>query len=301
MNEFFAIISGENIELGRAELRALLPLVCDKYNVRWYDHLAIIKADSNPVGFILDRAALIKEAGSVILDIHSSSDIITNLSDDAIESIVEPSETFCIRTRLYAHQKNSQYREQLVGNLGAKIGTRTGAKVSMNNPDVTILVILTTERTFVCKSLKSELRGLLRERKPGRKEFFHPSMMSAQLARVMCNLAKIMPDEIVFDPFCGGGGILCEAAILGAKVVGWDLNWRLIMGATKNLAESLDREASVIQADSRYPPLQANRVDCITTDPPYGRTSSTRGAKARGLALMFLEHTPEIIKEGGRL
>jgi tRNA (guanine10-N2)-dimethyltransferase len=163
-----------------------------------------------------------------------------------------------------------------------------------------VLVIITPDRILVCISKESRLRQELRLREPGRKPFFHPSMMNSQLARVICNLAGVRPKATVLDPFCGGGGILSEAAILGARVLGWDLNWRLIMGAKRNLAE-FGEEISVIQADSRWPPLLVKQVDCITTDPPYGRASSTRGAKARKLVLTFLEYIPEIVKEGGRL
>jgi tRNA (guanine10-N2)-dimethyltransferase len=276
LKEYYVIISGENIELGKAELRALVPLVCNKHNVLWINRLAIIEADSNPVKFLLNRSALIKEAGPVILDIHPSENIIRNISDDTIRSLVKPSESFCIRTRSYTHLKDAQYREHLVLTLGAKIVAQTSAKVSMNNPDVTILVIITTERVLVCKSFKTELRKLLNERNPGKKVFFHPSMMGAQLARVMCNLARIKPGEIVFDPFCGGGGILCEIASLGAKPLGMDLNWRLLTGANLNLISMRNSEYNLIQGDARYCPI--SECDHIVTDPPYGRASSTKGS-----------------------
>lgn len=299
MDEYFAIISGENIELGRAELGALLPLVSEKHNIRWHGKLAIIKAEYNPVGFLLDRAALIKEAGFIIFAVHSSNDIITDFSDDVIKSLVEPGESFCIRTRSYAFQKGSQYREQLVVKLGTKIKSGTGAKVSMNNPDVTILVILTTERIYVCKSFKSQLRGLLRARRPGKKEFFHPSMMSAQLARVMCNLARIMPGKIVFDPFCGGGGILCEIATLGAKPVGMDLNWRLLTGANQNIISMNFYEYNLIQGDAQFLPIFA--CDCIVTDPPYGRASSTKGSDPKQLVEVLLKQSRSLLKPPGNV
>ena len=294
MNEYFVIISGENTELGRAELNALLSLVCDKHEISWHNRLAIIKANSNPVRFILDRAALVMEAGFVIHQIHSSDNMITNLSDDMIKSLVKPNESFCIRTRSYTYQKDSQYREHLVVNLGAKIRSKTGAQVSMDYPDVTVLVLLTDKRIFVCKSLKTELRGLLRKRKPGKKPFFHPSMMSAQLARVMCNLAKIMPGDIVFDPFCGGGGILCEIASLGAIPVGMDLNWRLLTGANRNVISMNISEYSLIQGDVQFCPLSI--CDFIVTDPPYGRTSSTRGSNPKQLVETLFRQGQSLLK-----
>jgi tRNA (guanine10-N2)-dimethyltransferase len=297
VKEYFVIISGENVELGKAELRALLPIVCDEYDILWDNKLAIIKTNSDPIEFILNRAALIKEAGPIILDTHSSSDVINNISDDTIESVVKPGESFCIRTRSYNNQKDMQYRERLVVNLGEKIRTRKGVRVSMNNPDVTILVVLTPERTFVCKSIKSGLRKRLSERAPGRKEFFHPSMMSIQLARVMCNLGRIMPGEIVFDPFCGGGGILCEIASVGAIPVGMDLNWRLLSGANLNIASMGNIEYNLIQGDVQCCPI--SECNHIITDPPYGRASSTRGSDPKQLVEKLFIQSQSLVQSPG--
>jgi len=133
----------------------------------------------------------------------------------------------------------------------------------------------------------------LREREPGRKSFFHPSMMNATLARVMCNLAGVMPGEIVLDPFCGGGGILCEASFIGARTVGVDLNWRLLAGSKENLS-SAGREYTAIQGDIRSLPVRM--CDCIVTDPPYGRASSTRGAQAIELVESLFEKADSILR-----
>jgi tRNA (guanine10-N2)-dimethyltransferase len=294
------IISGEDINLAKAEIDSLIGLTGAKARVMWHGQLALIKSAYDITHFLLERAAMIKEAGSVISQ-GSSSDTIEWVSDDVLMACVKPTETFSVRAKSLTEERHVERRERFIALLGARIRNLTDARVSLDKPDVKILVIMARDRTLVCISNESRLRSELRLREPGRKPFFHPSMMNSQLARVICNLAGVRPRVTVLDPFCGGGGILCEAAILGARVLGWDLNWSLIMGAVKNLAESLDKETSVIQADSRWPPLRAKQVDCITTDPPYGRTSSTRGAKARKLVLTFLEHTPEIVKEGGRL
>jgi tRNA (guanine10-N2)-dimethyltransferase len=109
----------------------------------------------------------------------------------------------------------------------------------------------------------------------------------------MCNLAGVMPGEIVLDPFCGGGGILCEASLIGAKSIGIDLNWRLLMGSKKNLV-SIGRDYSVIQGDIRSLPV--HECDCIVTDPPYGRASSTRGAQAIELVESLFERADSILR-----
>ena len=117
-------------------------------------------------------------------------------------------------------------------------------------------------------------------------------MMNATLSRVMCNLAGLMPGEIMLDPFCGGGGILCEASYIGARTIGIDLNWRLLSGSKENLSFT-DGDYSVIQGDVRSLPIQ--QCDCIVTDPPYGRASSTRGARAIELVESLFERIDTIL------
>ncbi|MHA2002532.1 MAG: THUMP domain-containing protein [Candidatus Thorarchaeota archaeon] len=299
MQTFFVIISGENINLAKAEIDSLIDLAGTNAKVTWLGQLGQIEAAYDVTPFLLERAAMIKEAGVIVGQGPFSDSSMEWLSDDAITTCVKPTETYSVRTKSFAG-KHAEERERLSALLGARIRNLTNARVSLDKPDVKVLVIITPDRILVCISKESRLRQELRLREPGRKPFFHPSMMNSQLARVICNLAGVRPKATVLDPFCGGGGILSEAAILGARVLGWDLNWRLIMGAKRNLAE-FGEEISVIQADSRWPPLLVKQVDCITTDPPYGRASSTRGAKARKLVLTFLEYIPEIVKEGGRL
>jgi tRNA (guanine10-N2)-dimethyltransferase len=295
------IISGEDIDLAKAEIDSLLGLAGADARVSWYRQFAEIESAVNPTHFLLERAAMVKEAGVIVGRGPFLDTSMEWLSDDELMAYVKSTETFSVRAKSLTTERHVEQRERLSMLLGTRIRNLTNARVSFDKPDIKFLILLTSDRTLVCITKKSGLRRELRLREPGRKPFFHPSMMNSQLARVICNLAGIGPKSTVLDPFCGGGGILCEAAIIGARILGWDLNWRLIMGARKNLAESLDMETNVIQADSRFPPLLANQFDCIATDPPYGRASSTRGAEARKLVLNLLEYAPEIVRDGGRL
>jgi tRNA (guanine10-N2)-dimethyltransferase len=129
--------------------------------------------------------------------------------------------------------------------------------------------------------------------------FFHPSMMNAILARAMCNLAGVMPNDIVLDPFCGGGGILYEILSLGAKPIGIDLNWPLLTGAGKNLADSQDSDYCLVQGDARSMPVSG--CNCIVTDPPYGKSSSTRGSQSVKLVESLLNQAGSILQSGGRM
>ena len=59
-------------------------------------------------------------------------------------------------------------------------------------------------------------------------------MLPPKLAQIMINLANPNFDEKIIDPFCGSGTINSEAAIMGYKTIGSDLNAHFLNGARKN-------------------------------------------------------------------
>jgi tRNA (guanine10-N2)-dimethyltransferase len=276
LTKYFVYISGENNEVAQAEVEALTRLL-DLKQVSWRGRIGLIDSSADPIPFLLDRAAMVKEAGVVLLESTDPDGLLSDLSDDDLKRTILSTGSFSVRTIPLGKKSGFRRRQEIETRLGAHIEQTTGARVSLDNPQVRILVFLSQDVVWICASTASELRLNLRNREPGKKPFFHPSMMNASLARVMCNLAGVMPDEIVLDPFCGGGGILCEASLIGAKTVGIDLNWRLLTGGMKNL-DAIGTSHVFVQGDVRKIPV--SKCDCIVTDPPYGRASSTRGAHA---------------------
>jgi tRNA (guanine10-N2)-dimethyltransferase len=277
LTKYFVYLSGEHINVARAEVNTLTRLLEADRTIRWEGRIGLIESQKNPVPFILERAALVKEAGIVISEIDAQGDLIGNLSDDILTNTIKPEETFSVRTISENGKVSVNERLDFETSLGARIRQVVDATVDLENPQVRILILFTQRKIRVCMSVASKLRPTLRDREPGRKPFFHPSMMNATLARVMCNLAGVIPGEIALDPFCGGGGILCEASFIGAKTIGIDLNWRLLAGSKENLVTT-GSDYGIIQGDIRSLPVR--ECDCIVTDPPYGRASSTRGAHA---------------------
>lgn len=292
LTKYFVYISGEHIDVAHAEVNALVRLL-QIDEVSWRGRIGLIDSPANPVPFLLERAALVKEAGIVFAETSEPDALETNLSDDVLKNSFSSTEKYSVRTILLTKTNKFKDRQKIESRLGAHIKQVTGASVSLDNPQSRILVFLSPDSVWVCESSASQLRINLRNRNPGRKPFFHPSMMNATLARVMCNLAGVMPGEIMLDPFCGGGGILCEASLIGAKTVGIDLNWRLLNGAVENLS-TIGHNHTFIQGDIRNIPIR--ECDCIVTDPPYGRASSTRGAHAIRLVESLLGNVDSILR-----
>ncbi len=59
-------------------------------------------------------------------------------------------------------------------------------------------------------------------------------MLPPKLARMMINLARTPETETILDPFCGSGGVLMEAALMGLHAVGVDKSKKAIEDAAAN-------------------------------------------------------------------
>lgn len=65
-------------------------------------------------------------------------------------------------------------------------------------------------------------------------------MLPPKLARIMVNLAQLEQGEILWDPFCGSGTILVEAALLGYNVLGSDIDAEAVEAAQQNIEWAID-------------------------------------------------------------
>jgi tRNA (guanine10-N2)-dimethyltransferase len=123
--------------------------------------------------------------------------------------------------------------------------------------------------------------------------------MHAKLARTMVNLAQPKIGDVVLDPFCGTGGILAEAGLVGCRVVGFDAKPHMLRGGLQNLLHYGIEPEGMVVADARHPPV--SRVDCIATDPPYGRSASTLGMTTRNIVEDFLAAVCDMVPRGNRI
>ncbi len=112
-------------------------------------------------------------------------------------------------------------------------------------------------------------------------------------ARALVNIAGARPDATVVDPMCGTGGLLLEAGLVGADVVGGDAQEKMVRGTRRNLRHVLDGDGH--PAPDRYPaagdwdcfradaarlPLADGAADAVVFDAPYGRQSRIEGELA---------------------
>jgi len=109
-----------------------------------------------------------------------------------------------------------------------------------------------------------------------------PGSIHPPLARALVLLAQ--PRSTVVDPFCGAGTIPIEAALAGFTASGSDVAPEAIAAARRNAAAAGVAVAfSVADAD------ELGLVDCIVTNPPWGKavpTSAQVTLRARRLVLL---------------
>lgn len=299
VSKYYVLISGSDIELARAEIESLVDFHSNTASIHWYRRLGLIDCESSPIPLLLSRAALVREVGNVIYECDDLETLLNQITEGYLTDILNLERSFSVRVYTIDYFFEGEEKQQFVIDVGKRIQNVTQSSVSLDCPDVKIAVIVTNNKVVLCEALKSYQRQILAQRTPSARAFFHPSMMNSLLARVMCNMASVQPSQSVLDPFCGGGGILCEAALIGAQVTGIDMNWKLLKGSQKNLIDLNVSDFSLIQGDSRKIPV--NHVNSIVTDPPYGRTSSTRGENAIHLVNSLIEQAIDFVETGGRL
>lgn len=170
-----------------------------------------------------------------------------------------------------------------------------GYEVDLENPDSEIILVLTEGRCILTLVQARIERTEFEERRPPERAATHPSTMQPNLARALVNLARTPRDGTFLDPFCGVGGILLEAGLIGAKPMGVDINSDLLEGAEENLEETGIRDFDLREGDARE--LDVEKVDAIATDPPYGRQASTGGSEVEEIYEETLPVLSRVLKQ----
>ncbi len=150
-----------------------------------------------------------------------------------------------------------------------------GFEVDLEEPDHTLVALFSGELAAL-GWLESETVRDFSARKPTEKPFFQPGSMAPIDARAIANIAGAAPDARLLDPMCGTGGILVEAGLAGAAVVGVDAQTKMVRGTRRNLRQYLD-DGSVVRGDATRLPFVDDSFDGAVFDAPYGRQSKIAG------------------------
>ncbi len=206
----------------------------------------------------------------------------------------------CLRVRTIGKTLSGPQKVALERKLGGILGERH--KIDLTRPDIKLRVFV-AEKVYAGVTLHEQDKRAIEGRKPVKRPFFSPITLHPKLARALVNLARVPEGGRVLDPFCGTGGILIEAGLMGMNVVGSDIEWTMVEGARQNLDHFGMRNARLFQADIGEVPLSIGEVDvdAIVTDAPYGRASGTRGEAVAGIYARLLRTASSLLGSGKHL
>ncbi|MGB9714676.1 MAG: DNA methyltransferase [Candidatus Bathyarchaeales archaeon] len=302
VSKLFFLLSGEHETLPASELKAIMEAEGYPFKIlEKLDQTLRIEANPKCVEAIKRRAALTRICGLELFTCEAEmAQIVKATCSTNISKLLRKGESFAVRIK---HVKNhatsidGMALERKLGELVLNMTEKT--KVNLRNPEKTFFGILTDKKLVFGLKLAEIPPKPFVNRRPGKKPFFHPSAMPAKLARCMVNLAKPKAGELVFDPFCGTGGILIEAALIGCRVLGLDIQRRMARGSLKNFAHFNIKPEAVIVADARTPPIKA--VDCVVADPPYGRSATTFKRTTKQIIEDALKAVDSMLEVGRRV
>ncbi len=178
------------------------------------------------------------------------------------------------------------------------LGWYLDGSVDLRNPKTLVYVLPAAGRYHVLAPALPFSPERFKSRDVKNRPFHHPTSMNAREARLLVNVSGVLPGETLLDPFAGAGGILIEAAAVGAHPIGVDAVDEMIAGAQENL-EHFGLSAELIHGDARSLPLPDDSVDAIVTDLPYGRSSKVVG-QLRSLYSQSFREMFRVLRRGRR-
>lgn len=223
----------------------------------------------------------------------------------------------------------SRWITQLSSLLPRAFGSRGGARLARGRSEAHLYLCVEGETASLYADTTGESLNFREYR-----VYNHPSGIRPTLAASLLLMAKPR-GGILYDPFCGGGTILIEAAQMSksqpthgkrdyryrgfvdfdpmaeeaaapakpvmpgfSSILGSEINSVHLKGCRRNLEAAGLRDVSVVLGDCTKTVLP-HKADVIVTNPPFG----VRGAKLNRMALLyarFVDNLPNVLKEGGR-
>jgi tRNA (guanine10-N2)-dimethyltransferase len=297
--KLFFVLSGEHETLPTSELKAILEAEGYRYRETGkLDQTLRLEADSNCVEAIKRRAAYTRACClELFICGEETTAITTAMNALVLKGILKEGVTFVVRIKHVKNHAANINGMMLEKKLGGIIKEKSPeAKVNLKNPDIAFIGVLTDGKLVFGVRLAEIPPKPFVERRPRKKPFFHPSAMPAKLARCMVNLTEVKAGELVFDPFCGTGSMLIEATLVGCRVLGLDIQRRMVRGSLRNLAHFNIKNEGIIVGDARTPPI--TRVDSVVTDPPYGRSTTTLKRTTKQIVEEVLASVHDLLVDG---
>lgn len=274
MPKYIFELSGENINLAKVEVLS----ATGGSSYRLNDNLLILDLES------------IKGVAKILGFTHNIYKLLFETKEKNIK-------IGCEKFDWNSVYKDS-YRVTIIGKLNfseKEIGSIiwdkiNNPKVNLRNPNANI-VLLSNKDTVYVTLLESKIDKSFLEMTPQTMPEHHPSALNPKMARAIINLSGIRKGQTLVDPFCGAGYLLIQAAMMGLKVVGYDIAENMIKKAERNLDHSRVRYYQLKQRDS----IKLDEmVEYIISDLPYGISTKRENEQ---LYLKFIKTLNNILQK----
>ena len=234
--ELLCIQSQEHPELPLAELKAVMECEDIRADINVICEGLVILRDISEDDIDDYYKTLTRRLGYT----HEVHELIYESSVDSIDndiSLIEwqkyIDENFAVRVKRFNSNVDTVAAERKIGSL--ILDNCDGIKVKLKDPNSLIRVVAFEDTLYIAiERIKLNKKHFV-ESKPHKRPFFYPGSMSPKLARCMVNLSRVTEGQLLLDPFCGTGGILIEAGLIGCKLVGSDIYWKMKNGTAINL------------------------------------------------------------------
>jgi len=299
--EIALLLSKEHTTLPLAEVEAVLECEGINYHIKEAGEglliLDIPHETPDNMMKVIKRLSFTHEAFHILLQ-NDEDKLISEMEKYPWKDIVKSD--YAVRVKKM--DKKSQFNtSKLEWEMGSIINKATpGVRVNLEDPSIFIRTILKDGKVVVGQRIGKISKKHFFNLKPHKRPFFYPGSMSPKLARCMVNLTRIKKGQTLLDPFCGTGGILIEAGIVGTRVIGTDIDYKMVKGTKENLDHCGISDYEVFREDARKLELPS-KVDAIVTDPPYGISASTGGEKSEDLYQQSMQSLQGLLKDDGRM
>lgn len=255
--KYLFLLSKEDLNIAKEEVLSLFK-VKEFFLIK---NLLLLETEDIELG---NRLAYTRKIYQFLFETNGNN-LIKNINSFDWNSIYK--RDFSIRIHSSENNKanNSLTERQLASHIWNKL---TKPKVNLNNPKTPIEFLIINKKIYSVKLIK-ELKQGFESRKAHKRPELHPTALNPKLARALINLIKA--EKEVVDPFCGSGGILIEAGLIGLKPIGYDLYKKMLKKAETNLKYYKIKNYKLINQDALNIKTKHNY---IITDPPYGLNSA---------------------------
>ncbi len=291
-------MSGTHLTLPVAELRASLEAEGYSYELgEQQGRVILVEVDPQGALIATRRSGFVNYSMQLIFECPmKKSEILRAMNKVDFHLWLNNSTRFGVRvTRIHREQKQLDI-EELQGKIGSKIcrAMKGKVRVDLEVPEVLFLGLITTARFYFGIFIAARNRREFNKRRSPLRPFFNPDTIHPKIARAMVNLSRSGSGDMFLDPFCGSGGLLLEATSIGSFPIGIDNDHRILWGCRRNL-DYFETPFSGICADARNIPFRSQSIDAIATDPPYGRSSSTRKSDIATLLKASLTELTDVL------